>query len=124
MTVTATATTMSSPAQPPQPWWRHGHVWLLIAGPATVIVAGIATLILAVRTSDPLVAQDYYRQGIEINKTLREGASTKALLPAVQGRNHAATPSGAIEADAAPVTASTAARQVPPAPQAGQPAPR
>ena len=76
------------------PWWRHGHVWLLIAGPAAVIVAGIATLVLAIRTPDPLVAEDYYRRGIEINKTLAERESP-AMVPALQGRNHAVTPSGA-----------------------------
>ncbi len=85
-----------------QPWWRHGHVWLLIAGPAAVIVAGIATLVLALQTPDPLVAEDYYRRGIEINQTLREGGSAKALLPAVQGRNHAATPPAAIVPQVSP----------------------
>lgn len=73
-----------------QPWWRHGHVWLLIAGPAAVIVAGIVTVVIALGSSDPVVAEDYYRRGIEINKTL--ASQDKALLPAMQGRNHAATP--------------------------------
>jgi len=71
------------------PWWTYGHVWLLIAGPVAVIVAGVVTVWLAVRTPDPVVDADYYRRGIEINKTL---ARDKALLPALQGRNHAATP--------------------------------
>jgi hypothetical protein len=75
---------------PCAPWWKHGHVWLLIAGPATVVLAGIATIVIAVNSPDPLVAQDYYRRGIEINKTL--AAQDKALMPAIQGRNHAATP--------------------------------
>ena len=52
----------------PQPWWRHGHVWLVISGPAIVVVAGIATLVIAARGADPLVAKDYYRRGIEINQ--------------------------------------------------------
>lgn len=73
------------------PWWRFGHVWLLLAGPVAVIVAGVITTVIAVRSADPLVAEDYYRQGMEINKTL--AAQDKSHLPAVQGRNHAATPS-------------------------------
>jgi hypothetical protein len=78
---------------PCAPWWRHGHVWLLIAGPATVVVAGFATLWLAVRQPDPLVAQDYYRRGIEINRTLAaQQQEAKAMLPALQGRNHAVSP--------------------------------
>lgn len=77
------------PACPP--WWRHGHVWLVIAGPALVVVAGIATLVLALRMPDPLVAPDYYRRGVEINRTLAQ-EQAKSLLPAQQGRNHAASP--------------------------------
>ncbi|RYF71986.1 MAG: nitrogen fixation protein FixH [Comamonadaceae bacterium] len=72
------------------PWWKHGHVWMLIAGPAAVVVAGCITMWIAVAQQDPVVAPDYYRRGIEINKTL--AAQDKALLPAVQGRNHAVTP--------------------------------
>lgn len=72
------------------PWWKHGFVWLLIAGPAAVVAAGFATLVVAMRAPDPVLAADYYRRGIEINKTL--AAKDKANLPALQGRNHAATP--------------------------------
>jgi hypothetical protein len=71
-------------------WWRHGHVWLIIAGPAAVVVAGVITLVIAARGADPIVAADYYRRGMEINKVL--AARDKSLLPAQQGRNHAATP--------------------------------
>lgn len=80
---------------PAAPWWRHGLVWMIIAGPATVVVAGIATIVLAVRQPDPLVAEDYYRRGIEINKTLAAQEEAKALLPALQGRNHAVSPAPA-----------------------------
>lgn len=79
---------MTSPASPGAPWWSFGYVWLVIAGPAAVIVAGFVTLWLAVRTPDPVVDADYYRRGIEINKTLER---EKSLLPALQARNHAAT---------------------------------
>ena len=71
------------------PWWKFPLVWMVIAGPAIVVVAGFATLWIAIRTPDPVIAEDYYRQGIEINKTLAD----KKLLPAQTGRNHAATPS-------------------------------
>lgn len=75
---------------PCAPWYRHGHVWLLIAGPAAVVVAGVLTAVIAVRGADPVVEADYYRRGIEINKAL--AARDKAQLPALVGRNHAATP--------------------------------
>ena len=73
------------------PWWRHAHVWLLISGPAIVVVAGFVTLWLAVRTPDPVVEDDYYQRGLNINETLRKQQSDRSMLPAVKGRNHAAT---------------------------------
>lgn len=72
-----------------QPWWKYGYVWLVIAGPALVVVASFITIYLAISRPDPLVAEDYYRKGIEINKSL--GRPADKLVPAVVGRNHAAT---------------------------------
>ena len=78
--------------KPPQsgPWWKHGYMWMVVGGPLIVVVAGFTTLWLAVRTPDPVIAEDYYRRGIEINERLQE--SEKSLVPALKGRNHAATP--------------------------------
>lgn len=59
------------------PWWRHGMVWLVIGGPAVVVVAGIATAVIAVRGADPVL--------------LTEERAAFSERPAVQGRNHAAT---------------------------------
>lgn len=72
------------------PWWRYPLVWLVIAGPAAVVLASIATVWLALRTPEVLVSEDYYREGIEINRTLAD----KKRMPAQAGRNHAATPEG------------------------------
>lgn len=79
----------SSTPDPSAAWWKFGHVWLVIAGPAVVIVASFVTLYLAVTRPDPVVSQDYYRQGVEINATPDRSATS--LAPAMQGRNHAAT---------------------------------
>jgi len=76
-------------ALPAEAWWRNGFVWLVIAGPVFVVLASIATFVVAARGSDKLVQQDYYRKGVEIN---RQVARERALMPAMQGRNHAATP--------------------------------
>lgn len=77
-------------------WWREPMMWLVVGGPLLVVVAGIATMVLAVRAPDPLVASDYYRRGLEINKTLAEQQEAtplpEGLRPALQARNHAATP--------------------------------
>jgi hypothetical protein len=72
------------------PWWKHGHVWLVVAGPVAVVLAGVFTIVIATRSPDPVVETDYYRRGVEINKRLAAGE--RPHLPAVQARNHAATP--------------------------------
>lgn len=60
-----------------RPWWREPYVWLVIGGPLVVVVAGIATVVIAVRNPDPV---------------LQERPTTAAQVPAQKGRNHAATP--------------------------------
>lgn len=72
-------------------WWQYGHVWLIIAGPALVVVAGFITLAIAIRIPDPVVADDYYRRGLDINKTLAAEKDMQ-LAPAMQARNHVVTP--------------------------------
>ena len=74
--------------EPKAPWWKFPHVWMVVAGPAIVVLASFVTLYLAVSRPDPVISEDYYRQGVEINKTLGNDAS---LAPALQARNHAAT---------------------------------
>ena len=73
---------------PNTPWWKFGHVWMVIAGPAIVVVASFITLYLAISRPDPVLSEDYYRKGLDINKTLGNETS---LTPALQARNHAAT---------------------------------
>jgi hypothetical protein len=71
------------------PWWKFGHVWLVIAGPVIVVIAGFITLWLAIRAPDPVVTSEEYRQGLESHKALAVDAPN--LAPAVQARNHAQT---------------------------------
>ena len=73
---------------PSQPWWKFGHVWLIVAGPVLVVIASFITLYLAITRPDAVI-DDYYRKGMEINKTL--DSQRDGMVPALQGRNHAAT---------------------------------
>jgi hypothetical protein len=73
------------------PWWKFGHVWLVIAGPVIVVFASFITLYLAITRPDPVISEDYYRKGIEINKTLDSRAEDTSMAPAIQARNHAQT---------------------------------
>lgn len=60
------------------PWYSEPWPWLLMAGPVTVIVAGIATIWIAVTSSDGLVVDDYYKAGLAINQTLGRNALAAA----------------------------------------------
>ena len=60
------------------PWYRHRWPWFLITGPAIVVVASFVTLWLAIKSSDGLVADDYYKKGLAINKTLDLATNAKA----------------------------------------------
>lgn len=60
------------------PWYREPWPWLLMAGPATVLAAGAATIWIAIASADGLVAEDYYRQGLAINKILAREEAARA----------------------------------------------
>lgn len=53
-----------------KPWYREPWPWILMAGPAIVVVAGFITLWLAATTFDGLVVDDYYKEGLAINRSL------------------------------------------------------
>jgi hypothetical protein len=71
------------------PWWREPYLWLVISGPLSVIVACAITYAFIISQPDPLSTKDYYRKGIEINKTLEQAQAQ--MQPALTGRNHSAT---------------------------------
>jgi hypothetical protein len=60
------------------PWYRDRWPWLLMLGPAVVVVAGFVTLWLAVVSDDGLVADDYYKRGLAINQVLSRKAEARA----------------------------------------------
>lgn len=82
---------MTDEAKQNLPWWQYGHVWLVLAGPIVVIIAGVVTAYIAMRAPDPVLAEDYYRRGLEMNKTLAE-QKDREMAPALQTRNHVVTP--------------------------------
>ncbi len=63
---------------PAEPWWRVRFMWIVVGGPLTVVAAAFATLAIAITHPDPIVNSGK--------------AASPAEVPAVQARNHAATP--------------------------------
>lgn len=62
-----------------RPWYREPWPWLLMAGPATVVVAGFITLALAMSGHDGVVADDYYKRGLAINQVLKRAEQARQL---------------------------------------------
>jgi hypothetical protein len=60
-------------------WYREPWPWLLAAGPTAVVIAGTVTAFIAFRGADGLVADDYYKQGLAINRVIARDAAARAL---------------------------------------------
>ena len=67
------------PPIPTKPWYRHRWPWLLMLGPALVIVAGAITTWLAYTRQDAMVVDDYYKKGKAINQDLRRDRVAGAM---------------------------------------------
>lgn len=71
---------MNAMAQEPRkPWYREGWVWFIIAPPALAVLGGIVMTVVAMRTSDGLVADDYYKQGLGINRQIAREEKAREL---------------------------------------------
>ena len=66
-------------SETPPIWYKQFWPWFLIFFPAVAVVAGIATIILAVKSDDGLVKDDYYKAGLAINRTLELEKNAQAL---------------------------------------------
>ena len=69
-----------------RPWYREPWPWILAAGPFIVVIAGIYTAWLAVKSNDGLVTDDYYRKGLAVNQTIArsEQAAKMGLVAGVR----------------------------------------
>ena len=61
------------------PWFKQPLVWMLIAIPLSAVVMGVIMIYLAVTTDDGLVAEDYYKKGLTINRQLKKEELAKQL---------------------------------------------
>ncbi|APV52069.1 hypothetical protein BWI17_21800 [Betaproteobacteria bacterium GR16-43] len=62
-----------------KPWYRERWPWILMSGPLLVVVAGTATAVIAFTGADGVVADDYYKRGLAINRTLAREARATSL---------------------------------------------
>ena len=68
----------SIPTSDSLPWYRQFWPWFLIALPASVVVAGFSTMYIANRHADDLVVDEYYKEGLAINRQLAKQELARA----------------------------------------------
>jgi hypothetical protein len=78
-----------------RPWYTERWPWLLMLGPAIVLVGGARLGYLAVRHEDAMVVDDYYKQGKAINQDLRRDRVATAMRLSFSARYDPAR--GAVE---------------------------
>ena len=61
------------------PWYRHPLVCLVILLPASSVVAGLSTLAIALKHADDTVADNWYREGRTINRTMADEQQARRL---------------------------------------------
>lgn len=76
----------NSNAHSKKAWWRYPMLWLVVGGPAVVVVASLLTAVIAVRGADPVLSRD------DPASVSDPKVGADSLTPAMQARNHAATP--------------------------------
>lgn len=61
------------------PWYKERWPWLLMVPPLVAIVVGFYTLKLAIQSWDGLVSDDYYKEGLTIQKRIDRTAKAAEL---------------------------------------------
>jgi hypothetical protein len=85
MTSPSTPLDQVSEADRLRPWWRYPMVWLVIGGPLLVVIAAIATAVIAFKNVDPVL------------DTSIDQVTAPSEAPAAKARNHAANPEPLID---------------------------
>jgi hypothetical protein len=75
----STTATHAAPDPRARPAWREPLVWMIVGIPAATVVAGLTTWWIAAQRADSNVAEDYYKRGLAINRSLEREARAEAL---------------------------------------------
>lgn len=59
---------MSEISRPSRAWFREPFMWLVVGIPLLTVVAGVSTVIIASRHSDPVVADEFRKDGLAIQR--------------------------------------------------------
>lgn len=67
-------------------WYKEPWMLLVLGGPLIVVIAAIITGVIAWQGEDKVVAKDYYKQGININRYLQKDAKASEFKMLAESR--------------------------------------
>ena len=77
----STSNVLTTDGTIPRQWYKEPYVWLIIGIPSSAVIVGMIMLWLSIVSFDGLVADDYYKKGMQIDQVLnRERAATALQL--------------------------------------------
>jgi len=79
-----TIRTTPATQQDTRPWWQYPEAWLVFAGPLVVIVASVATAVLAFQNEDVIMNDQHPPSLSDVRR--------KSLMPAQLAKAHAGAP--------------------------------
>lgn len=62
-----------------KPWYKQFWPWFIISIPLASVIAGIFMIVLSIDGADTLVKEDYYKEGLAINKSIKKLQKAKEL---------------------------------------------
>ncbi|MBV8470827.1 MAG: hypothetical protein JOY60_13320 [Burkholderiaceae bacterium] len=81
--------------KPRKPWWSERMMWLVVGGPAVVVVASFVTLGICLKypevVLDTHAHADSHMAAEDATEQDQANATNPSLQPAMSARNHAAT---------------------------------
>ncbi len=72
-----------------RPWFKEPYVWMVIAGPASAVLACAVTAVYILQGPDAVVSENAYQEGLDMSRQVQ--VAKPPMQPAQMGRNHSAT---------------------------------
>ncbi len=60
-------------------WYREPWPWIVMSGPAVAVIGSLISAYLAVVGADPVVDENYYQHGLQINRDLARAQQLNRL---------------------------------------------
>ena len=73
-------------------WYREPWPWIAMSGPALAVIGCAVSIYLAVHGADPVIDEDYYQHGLQINRRLKRAQQVQDLRRQTEGQSESMRP--------------------------------